>query len=343
MTRNAAPSLDPALDPLTQLAIRHGCDKWGLHFYTRVYHELFGHLRQNPLRMLEIGIGGFEFPTLGGASLRMWAEYFPAARIVGIDIVEKRLDLDPRITVLQGSQDDPAFLAGVAAAHGPFDIIIDDGSHIPQHVLASFNYLFPALADGGLYVIEDVQTCFWPDRGGAPENGAETMFLARSVLESLHHTEILVAQPERVFPEITSQIKSFRAFHNIFVIEKGDNTEPSSHAFNPDNPHARRALVTLEQGMRAAPSPDTYGNYLNALRAAHEWARARAVIAEGLGLWPEHLRLLLMGLMIARESGDRAEMIHYLRRITHAAPAITSMWDLLREAEAQNAAASAGC
>ena len=70
---------DPAadIDPLTALAIRHGTDKWGPHFYTPVYHELFAHLRDAAVRLLEIGIGGYGYQTVGGASLRMWADYFP--------------------------------------------------------------------------------------------------------------------------------------------------------------------------------------------------------------------------------------------------------------------------
>jgi hypothetical protein len=47
-----------------------------------------------------------------------------------VDIAEKDLDLGPRLKIIQGSQDDVAFLARVAADHGPFDIIIDDGSDV---------------------------------------------------------------------------------------------------------------------------------------------------------------------------------------------------------------------
>src|ERR1700754_3628667 len=84
------------IDPLTRLAIRHGTDKWGAHFYTPVYHQLFAHLRDKPVRLLEIGIGGYQFAKLGGASLAMWADYFPSGRILGIDVFKKNLDLDPR-------------------------------------------------------------------------------------------------------------------------------------------------------------------------------------------------------------------------------------------------------
>ena len=92
---------DP-VDPLTRLAIKHGTDKWGAHFYPPLYHSLFLPLRNRAIRLLEIGVGGSEFQTIGGASLAMWAEYFPYGLFTGIDIAEKRLTLDPRIKLFRG-------------------------------------------------------------------------------------------------------------------------------------------------------------------------------------------------------------------------------------------------
>lgn len=210
---------DP-IDPLTRLAIKHGTDKWGPHFYTPLYHTLFHPLRNRLIRLLEIGVGGNDFRTIGGASLAMWAEYFPHGLLTGIDIAEKRLTLDPRIKLFRGSQDDPIFLKNVCAERGPFDIIIDDGSHTPKHVVASFNILFPSLADGGLYVIEDVQTAFWPLSGGSLMHGGETMKLARTIIECLNHAEIAVVDRSHSLPSFAHQIKSFRAFHNVLVVRR---------------------------------------------------------------------------------------------------------------------------
>src|SRR5690606_41306911 len=58
------------------------------------------------------------------------------------------------------------FLALVINNIGEPDLIIDDGSHINEHVIESFNFLFPRLKSGGIYVIEDVQTSYWVDYGG---------------------------------------------------------------------------------------------------------------------------------------------------------------------------------
>ena len=72
-------------------------------------------------------------------------------------------------TTLTATNPTWAFLRTVAAdLNGTsIDVIIDDGSHAPQHQLVSFVQLFPTLADGGLYMIEDVETSYWDRKGGA--------------------------------------------------------------------------------------------------------------------------------------------------------------------------------
>ena len=200
------------IDPLTKLAIRHGTNKWGPSFYTPIYHALFAHVRERPIRLLEIGVGGYEFRKVGGASLAMWADYFVHGRIVGIDIAEKDLDLGPRVTVLRGSQADRQFLANVVADHGPFDIIVDDGSHVPEHIVISFGALFPTLVDGGFYAIEDVQTAFSPKFGGSPVDGGDTFNLAHTILQALNHAEIQAVSPDWQAPPISPQVRSLAEY-----------------------------------------------------------------------------------------------------------------------------------
>ena len=228
---------DDHIDPLTRLAIRHGTDKWGPHFYTPIYHELLAPLRDRPVKLLEIGVGGYGFRKIGGASLAMWADYFQWGTIIGLDVAEKKLDLGPRVTILQGSQADPGFLSKLAIEQGPFDIIIDDGSHVAEHVVLSFNKLFPAVVDDGYYIIEDVQTAFWPAYGGSPNGGGETLRLAQAILEGLNHVEVRAAAANWSPLPGTDRIKSFRAYHNVFVIEKGDNSEPSTQNLDNGNSH----------------------------------------------------------------------------------------------------------
>jgi hypothetical protein len=78
------------------------------------------------------------------------------AQILGIDNNPQcRRYEGPRIRIAIGSQDDPEFLSNLFRDGKP-DIIIDDGSHRADHIQLTFDRLFPVLAAGGLYVIEDL-------------------------------------------------------------------------------------------------------------------------------------------------------------------------------------------
>jgi hypothetical protein len=333
-------AINDDIDPLTRLAIKHGTDKWGQHFYTPVYHSLFMHMRDRPVRLLEIGVGGYNFRKVGGASLAMWADYFPKGHILGIDISEKKLELDPRIQVRRGSQDDPVFLARMSEEHGPFDILIDDGSHIPKHVTASFNILFPKLADGGLYVIEDVQTCYWPQFGGSALDGGATMFLAKSVLEHLNHAEIKIVQPKREVADLAKSIRSFRAYHNIFVVEKGDNTEPSNFDFRLDNVHAARALRTIKHELKRSPTAAGFANLINLYLQARNFLEAWTVVNEALEKWPNNSEILAAAFTVATQSGDVGRKLEFLRRLAALDADDADMQSMLKKLEAETASAA---
>jgi hypothetical protein len=336
LDRKTPPALDEDIDPLTRLAIKHGTDKWGLHFYTPVYNSFLRLMRRQPVRLLEIGIGGYNLQSVGGASLSMWAEYFPEGRIVGIDVADKRLNLDPRIEVRRGSQDDPEFLTRVCDELGPFDIIIDDGSHVPQHVTSSFSVLFPRLRNGGFYMIEDVQTTFWPQFGGSTLGGA-TMRLAMATLENLHHAEIKVAHPTRLTDEVSTSIRAFHAFHNLFVIEKGDNTEPSNHHFRLDNPHAARALRLIETELNQRPTAAGAANMIQVQAVAGNFAQAWAMLDAALEKWPDHPMLLYAGYNSASVSNDQPRKFKFLQALAALEPDNAWLQDLMRQTERETA------
>ena len=238
--------------PLRELAIAMGTDKQGAHAYADIYEHHLGHLRARPIRLLEIGIGGFADPQAGGASLRMWKAYFPLAEIVGIDIHDKSALAEDRITILRGDQSDPAFLAEVGARHGPFDVIVDDGSHISAHVIASFQGLFPHLADGGIYAIEDLQTSYWerPYGGSSrPDRQGTSMEFLKGMVDGLNHAEFDI--PDYVPSETDRGITSIAFYHNLAFITKGRNDEPST--FLPPHPRSRRHYAARPE-KQARPS-----------------------------------------------------------------------------------------
>nr|Q9AJU1.1 RecName: Full=8-demethyl-8-(2-methoxy-alpha-L-rhamnosyl)-tetracenomycin-C 3'-O-methyltransferase; AltName: Full=O-methyltransferase II [Streptomyces olivaceus]CAD57140.1 O-methyltransferase II [Streptomyces olivaceus]CAP12608.1 rhamnose C3'-methyltransferase [Streptomyces olivaceus] len=221
---------------LGRLAARHASDKWGLwHWFTPLYEHHFARLRHQPVRVLELGIGGYQNPDEGGGSLKMWRSYFPQGRIFGVDYFPKHgLDED-RIHTLQGSQDDAGFLRRVAEEHGPFDIVIDDGSHVAGHQQTAFRTLFPAVRNGGFYVIEDLWTAYCPGYGGAATARAEgrtSIGLLKSLLDDLHYEEWTA--PEPAAPGFAApSLVGVHVYRNLAVLEKGRNSEGTIPFFAP--------------------------------------------------------------------------------------------------------------
>jgi demethylmacrocin O-methyltransferase len=161
--------------------------KRGAHGYTTNYTRHLGGRRRAVSCVLEIGIGGHEDPDAGGGSLRMWRSYFPNATVYGIDIYEKRVGGDSRIVVLQADQSDRESLERAVAGCLPFDLVVDDGSHVGSHIIISFEVLFPRVAPGGLYVIEDVATAYLPEFGGGPPGAPDTAAaLTKSLVDDLN-------------------------------------------------------------------------------------------------------------------------------------------------------------
>ncbi|QQS07057.1 MAG: class I SAM-dependent methyltransferase [Fibrobacterota bacterium] len=152
------------LRTLAEIAAKHDTDKQQSGYIQR-YAKLFDPLRDRPIRMLELGV-------FRGGSLAMWSEYFPLGTIVGVDLSPNPLAQMPdRTHFVQGSQDDVALLDKIGDQFAPdgFDIIIDDAAHIGTVARTSFLNLFPHhLKPGGIYVLEDWGTGYWPSwPGGA--------------------------------------------------------------------------------------------------------------------------------------------------------------------------------
>lgn len=152
------------MDSLDEIAIKQGTDKSSLvHSYTKNYEQYFEPIRHESLKILEIGVQT-------GASLRMWKHYFPNAEIYGFDCYDCSPFEEDRITIFKGIQNNISSLEECNRQAGAFNIIIDDGSHKNPDVLACFEYFFPRMTPGGLYVIEDLNVCYWSETHnvGAP-------------------------------------------------------------------------------------------------------------------------------------------------------------------------------
>ena len=90
----------------------------------------------------------------------------------------------PRDKIFIGSQENKTFLLQTTKKIGKIDIVIDDGGHQMEQQITSFEVLFPQLAEGGVYVIEDLHTSFWPEFGGGKTR--TTLNLMKMLVDKLH-------------------------------------------------------------------------------------------------------------------------------------------------------------
>jgi hypothetical protein len=172
--------------------------------------------------------------------------------------------------------------------------------------VATFAILFPKLADGGIYVIEDVQTAFWPDFGGSILHGGDTLKLVRSLIEYLNHAEIAVVDRYRTMPDYATQVRALHAYHNILAIEKGDNREPSNRAYDLASPFATHALRTLERAFEQSPSPEIGAILIETYTRAGNQAKVQELVTPTVTRWPDNGQVWLAALWAATWFGDEA-------------------------------------
>ena len=195
---------------LTVLADRYGSDKGSKkHRYTELYHMLFHPYRDRDITLLEMGllIGGPEQgndrdrTTNDLPSIRMWLEYFPKARIHGLDVSDFSWFEHERFTFHRCDMDDRDEIAEAIEEVLPAPtIVLDDASHASHHQQQAFLEIFPRLESGGLYVIEDLR---WQPEVYEKPGITKTAGLFRSWLENgvFEHSDPLVAAEFNVLAE----------------------------------------------------------------------------------------------------------------------------------------------
>lgn len=212
---------------LSTLAILNHTDKQkvGRHEYMKHYQKHLCSFKNKKNNLLEIGVGGYERPDRGGCSLRMWKRYFAYSNIYSIDIYDKSPQEERRIKIFRGSQIDHEFLNEVIDfIKNPIDIIIDDGSHINNHVINSFKFLFPKLNAGGVYVVEDSQTSYREDYGGNSkdlESPNTMMNFFKRFPDFINHQEIQTNNHRNNI--LYYDIESIHFYHNLIFIHKKIN------------------------------------------------------------------------------------------------------------------------
>jgi hypothetical protein len=166
------------MNTLFELVNKYGSDK-NLSQYTKTYEKLFTPIKEKVLSLLEVGVGTLD-PSVPstfagnvghykhytpGGSLRVWRDFFPHAKIYGVDIAKDCLIKEERIKTFLFDSSNHELCAN-HLTNLEFDIIIDDGCHDPAYQIKTLRNLFPLLNQNGYYIIEDIG-------GYAPSDGTE--------------------------------------------------------------------------------------------------------------------------------------------------------------------------
>ena len=176
-------------------------DKSFWHHYIPYYESFF--LKREISTIAEIGI-------FKGASIRWLLERFPKSTIYGADILDYQ-DEWPRDTrfLFQKLDQGNSELLSAFFNQAQFDLIIEDGSHHPDHQVLSLIHGIPHLKSNGLYILEDIHT-------SKPLHSLNKKFLSRpnhkgnalSVLLAIdHYKKINIALTDDIAEKIALNSK----------------------------------------------------------------------------------------------------------------------------------------
>jgi hypothetical protein len=199
--------------------------KW-IHYFD-IYETHFARFRGKAPVMVEIGV-------MGGGSLKMWKEYFgEGSRIVGVDInPDCKAHESEGIEVFIGSQDDPALIDAIFAKYPHVDLVLDDGSHMMRHMIATFDLMYDRVQPKGVYMVEDTHTCYWSEYGGGLRREGSFMEFAKQKFDEINAVHSRGAVPVTSFTRSTACVA---CYDSVVVFERrpqGQRQAPITQAMD---------------------------------------------------------------------------------------------------------------
>lgn len=247
-----------------------GCGKWDN--YPEIYEK---HLEKFVGKEVTI----FELGVCKGGSLQVWKKYFgEKANIIGVDVDPYSKYEEEQIAVYTGNVLDIELWKNIVERHGQPDIIIDDASHIQQEVIAAFSLLYPALKDGGVYIIEDTHTAYRGNFGG----GVTSPYNVVSIFGRMVN-DVNVHFIEEPYTRSLIDVKSMHFYPSMLVLEKEWTESPKPLFFGDEryknemnrdeqtpmqiNPHSNQEVT---QQSSDVPASDSYKSYTE-----QEWKKIK--------------------------------------------------------------------
>ena len=139
------------------------------HGYTEFYDQYFSQYKTTRPTILEIG-------TAEGGSIKMYNEYYHGnCEIYCLDVrpeCKSIESLGDNIHFYVCDQSNPQslqeFVNMLNVNNIKFDFIVDDGSHVSEHIMLTYNYLHDYIKKDGFYIIEDLQVTVNTEKEKSP-------------------------------------------------------------------------------------------------------------------------------------------------------------------------------
>jgi len=223
--------------------------KW-MHYF-EIYDRHFARFRGQPITVVEFGVSQ-------GGSLKMWKHYFgDAVSLIGVDINPNCKQFEePGVRIFIGDQADRNFLRQVAREVPKIDILIDDGGHTMKQQIATFEELFPKVADHGVYLCEDLHTSYWHRWGGGYRKPGSFIEYSKQWIDDLNawHSR----EPRRFkVTDFTRTAHSLHYYDSVLVVEKRPMKPPTNERtgealFADYTPPASGVVERLQRRIRKA-------------------------------------------------------------------------------------------
>mmetsp|Transcript_30641 Transcript_30641/g.66882 ORF Transcript_30641/g.66882 Transcript_30641/m.66882 type:complete len:306 (+) Transcript_30641:23-940(+) len=145
---------ESAKTSLHAVGLKHNTDKAFRHGYTKFYERILRPHLPKIAVFIEVGV-------LEGASMRMWHEWLPRARIVGVDSqarVKFEASDGPRLVLLKADQTNKTQMDAIIKKWQP-DVFLEDGCHREYCQQTTLSIVFPLLKSGAIYIVEDLHPC----------------------------------------------------------------------------------------------------------------------------------------------------------------------------------------
>jgi cephalosporin hydroxylase len=138
-----------------------GTDKANGHNYTSTYAKYLAEMRADSINFVEIGVWH-------GGSMAMWCKYLPKAKFLFYDIAnqvkpkaDKHIDWTrSRLHIASAYTPESVQVARDYFKNG-IDFLLDDGPHTLDSMLQVVSLYSPLMNQGGVLMIEDVQSKDW--------------------------------------------------------------------------------------------------------------------------------------------------------------------------------------